>query len=144
MIAASPEDVYAAFVDAVALTAWLPPAGMSGRIERFDPRPGGSYRMVLTYVDAPTSGGKATSDSDIVDVRFVDIVPGVRVVQEVDFVSDDPAYAGTMTMTWEVTGVEGGTRVDITADDVPDAVSPEDHAAGLNSSLANLAKYLRA
>jgi len=144
VIAASPEEVYAAFVDADALTAWLPPAGMSGRFERFDPRPGGSYRMVLTYVDAPTSGGKATSDSDIVDVRFVDIVPGVRVVQEVDFVSDDPAYAGTMTMTWEVTGVEGGTRVDITADDVPDAVSPEDHAAGLNSSLANLATYLRA
>ena len=105
MIAASPEEVYAAFVDAVALTAWLPPAGMSGRFERFDPRPGGSYRMVLTYVDAPTSGGKATSDSDIVDVRFVDVVPGVRVVQAVDFVSDDPAYAGTMTMTWEVTGV---------------------------------------
>jgi len=100
--------------------------------------------MVLTYVDAPTSGGKATSDSDIVDVRFVDIVPGVRVVQAVDFVSDDPVYAGTMTMTWDLTGVEGGTRVDITADDVPDAVSPEDHAAGLNSSLANLAKYLRA
>ena len=144
MIAASPEEVYAAFVDAVALTAWLPPAGMSGRFERFDPRPGGSYRMVLTYVDAPTSGGKATSDSDIVDVRFVDIVPGVRVVQAVDFVSDDPVYAGTMTMTWDLTGVEGGTRVDITADDVPDAVSPEDHAAGLNSSLANLATYLRA
>jgi len=144
VIAASPEEVYAAFVDADALTAWLPPAGMSGRFERFDPRPGGSYRMVLTYVDAPTSGGKATSDSDIVDVRFVDIVPGVRVVQAVDFVSDDPVYAGTMTMTWDLTGVEGGTRVDITADDVPDAVSPEDHAAGLNSSLANLAKYLRA
>jgi len=144
VIAASPEEVYAAFVDADALTAWLPPAGMSGRFERFDPRPGGSYRMVLTYVDAPTSGGKATSDSDIVDVRFVDIVPGVRVVQAVDFVSDDPVYAGTMTMTWDLTGVEGGTRVDITADDVPDAVSPEDHAAGLNSSLANLATYLRA
>jgi len=99
--------------------------------------------MVLTYGDAPASGGKATADSDIVEARFVDIVPGVRVVQAVDFVSGDPAYAGTMTMTWEMTGVDGGTRVDITADDVPDAVSPEDHAAGLNSSLANLAGYLQ-
>ncbi|HEY5302660.1 MAG TPA: SRPBCC family protein [Acidimicrobiales bacterium] len=143
VIAAPPEKVYAAFVDAGALTAWLPPAGMSGRFERFDPRPAGSYRMVLTYGDAPASGGKATADSDIVEARFVDIVPGVRVVQAVDFVSGDPAYAGTMTMTWEMTGVDGGTRVDITADDVPDAVSPEDHAAGLNSSLANLAGYLQ-
>ncbi|HWE67152.1 MAG TPA: SRPBCC domain-containing protein [Acidimicrobiales bacterium] len=143
MIAAPPDKVYGAFVDPDALTAWLPPAGMSGRFERFDPRPGGSYRMVLTYSDAPASGGKATPDSDIVEARFVDVVPGVRVVQAVDFVSDDPAYAGTMMMTWEVTGVDGGTRVDLTADDVPDAVSPEDHAAGMNSSLANLAGYLQ-
>ena len=99
--------------------------------------------MVLTYADPSTSRGKATVNSDIVEARFVDIVSGVRVVQAVDFVSDDPDYAGTMTMTWEVTAVEGGTRVDITADDVPDAVSPEDHAAGLNSSLVNLADYLR-
>jgi uncharacterized protein YndB with AHSA1/START domain len=143
VIAAPPDKVYGAFVDPDALTAWLPPAGMSGRFERFDPRPGGSYRMVLTYSDAPASGGKATPDSDIVEARFVDVVPGVRVVQAVDFVSDDPAYAGTMMMTWEVTGVDGGTRVDLTADDVPDAVSPEDHAAGMNSSLANLAGYLQ-
>jgi uncharacterized protein YndB with AHSA1/START domain len=143
VIAAPPEKVYAALVDADALAVWLPPAGMSGRFERFDLRPGGSYRMVLTYADPATSRGKATANSDIVEARFVDIVSGVRVVQAVDFVSDDPDYAGTMTMTWEVTAVEGGARVDITADDVPDAVSPEDHAAGLNSSLVNLADYLR-
>ncbi len=54
-----------------------------------------------------------------------------------------PAYAGTMTMTWEVAAVDGGTRVDITAVDVPDGISPQDHAAGLTSSLANLADYLK-
>ena len=59
-----------------------------------------------------------------------------------DFVSDDPAYAGTMTMTCEVTAVEAGTRVDIVAEDVPDGISAEDHAAGLASSLTNLATYL--
>lgn len=59
-----------------------------------------------------------------------------------DFESDDPAFSGTMTMTWEVTAIDGGTRVDITADDVPDGISPEDHAAGLASSLANLAEYV--
>ena len=59
-----------------------------------------------------------------------------------DFVSDDPAYAGTMTMTWAVTAVDAGTRVEIRADDVPDGISAEDHATGLASSLANLATYL--
>ena len=48
-----------------------------------------------------------------------------------------------MTMTWEVAAVDGGTRVDITAVDVPDGISPQDHAAGLTSSLANLADYLK-
>ena len=94
---------------------------MSGRFERFDARPGGSYRLVLTYADASTARGKATADSDIVEARFVDVVPGVRVVQAVDFVSDDPAHAGTMTMIWEVTAVDGGTRVDIRADASPPA-----------------------
>jgi uncharacterized protein YndB with AHSA1/START domain len=142
VIAAPLECVYAALVDPEALMAWLPPDGMSGRFERFDARPGGSYRMVLTYVDASAAPGKATADSDIIEARFVDIVPGARVVQAVDFVSDDPAYAGTMTMIWEVTAVDAGTRVDIRADDVPDGISAEDHAAGLASSLASLAAYL--
>jgi uncharacterized protein YndB with AHSA1/START domain len=142
VIAAPRERVYAAFVDPEALTAWLPPDGMSSRFERFDPRPGGTYRLVLTYANASASPGKATSDSDVVEARFVDLVPGVRVVQAVDFISDDPAYGGTMTMTWEATSVDGGTRVDITAADVPDGISAEDHAAGLAGSLANLARYL--
>jgi len=142
VMAAPPGRVWAALVDPEALLVWLPPAGMTARFERFDARPGGSYRMVLTYADASGAPGKATADSDVVEARFVDIVPGERVVQAVDFVSDDPAYAGTMTMTWEVAAVEGGTRVDIVAEDVPDGVSAEDHAAGLSSSLANLADYV--
>jgi uncharacterized protein YndB with AHSA1/START domain len=142
VMAAPPKRVWAALVDPEALMAWLPPGGMTGRFERFDARPGGTYRMVLTYSDASGAPGKASVDSDIVEARFVDIVPGERVVQAVDFVSDDPAYAGTMTMTWKVTAVDGGTRVDIVAEDVPDGISPEDHAAGLASSLTNLAAYV--
>ncbi len=142
VIAASPERAWAALVDPGALLAWLPPGEMTGRFERFEARPGGSYRMVLTYPDASGAPGKATTDSDIVEARFVNIVPGERVVQAVDFVSDDPANAGTMTMTWEVTAIGGGTRVDIIAGDVPDGISAEDHAAGLASSLTKLAAYL--
>jgi uncharacterized protein YndB with AHSA1/START domain len=142
VIAAPPATVYDALVDRDALSAWLPPDGMTARFEHFDPRPGGSYRLVLTYADASDAAGKTTADSDIVEARYVELVPGVRVVQEVDFVSDDPAYAGTMTMTWKVTAVDGGTRVDIIAEDVPDGISAADHATGLASSLANLAAHL--
>ena len=47
VIAAPPEKVYAALTDPEALVAWLPPEGMSARFDRFDARPGGSYRLVL-------------------------------------------------------------------------------------------------
>lgn len=141
MIAAAPDRVHAALVDPDALLQWLPPSGMTGRFERYDARPGGGYRLVLTYEEA-ASAGKSGADSDVVEARFVEIVPGVRVVQAVEFESDDPAYAGTMRMTWTLEPVEGGTRVEIRAEDVPPGISAEDHAAGLASSLRNLADYL--
>ena len=110
VISAPPQRVFAALIDREALEAWLPPGGMTGRFERFDPRPGGSYRLVLTYLEPDASSGKATADSDVVDVRYLDIVPGERVVQAVDFVSDDPAFSGTMTMTWDVAARQDGTE----------------------------------
>ena len=109
-IAATPERVYAALVDPDALLTWLPPQGMTGRFERFDLRPGGSYRLVLTYEDRQAGEGKATSDSDVVEARFVALDPGVRVVQKVDFESDDPMFAGTMTMTWHIRRGRRGVR----------------------------------
>jgi len=131
-------------VDEEALLQWLPPGGMSGRFERFDPRPGGSYRLVLTYADDSSASGKSTPSSDVVEARFIDVVPDVRVVQAVDFVSDDPAFTGTMTMTWELSAEVDGTRVAIRADGVPAGISAADHVAGMQSSLANLADYLEA
>ncbi len=58
------------------------------------------------------------------------------------FVSDDPSFAGTMIMTWQLTPVDGATRVDFIADNVPEGISADDHAVGLSTSLANLAYYL--
>lgn len=133
---------FAALVDPDALTTWLPPAGMSGRFERYDARPGGGYRLVLTHRDPASYAGKAGGGTDVVEARFVEITAPMRVVQAVDFPSGDPAYAGTMTMTWEVTPHADGARVEIRADDVPPGISAAEHAAGLASSLDQLADYL--
>ncbi len=134
--------VFKAFIDRDDLLAWLPPRGMTAAFERFDPRPGGSYRLILTYDDPTGAPGKSSLDADVVEVRYLDVVPDARVVHAVDFVSDDPAFAGTMTMTWKVQAVDGGTLVEITAADVPDGISGADHATGLASSLENLARHL--
>lgn len=142
VIRAERERVFAALVDAEALATWLPPKGMTGRFERFDARPGGSYRLVLSYEAGLPGSGKTTRDSDVVEARFVEIAANERIVQAVDFVSDEPAFAGTMTMTWELSTEGTGTRVEVRADDVPAGISSEDHAAGLESSLANLAAFV--
>jgi uncharacterized protein YndB with AHSA1/START domain len=142
VIAAPVARVFAALLDSNALAQWLPPSGMTARFEHFEARVGGSYRMILKYTDAPVSGGKSTVDSDIVEARFIEIASDDRVVQAVDFASDDLSFAGTMTMTWSVSAVHGGTRVDMRCDNVPPGISAEDHAAGMSSSLANLAAYL--
>ena len=142
VVDAPAERVYAALVDPDALVRWLPPAGMTGSFERFDPRPGGGYRMVLHYGEADAARGKTDAGTDVVEARFVELAPGERVVQAIDFVSEDPAFAGTMTMTWSLAPAAGGTRVEIRATGVPRGISAADHAVGLASSLANLAAHL--
>ena len=144
LIHADRRIVFGALTDERALLAWLPPAGMSGRFERFDMRTGGSYRLVLSYDDATGSPGKSTADSDVSEVRIVRIDTGHRIVQEVDFESDDPAFGGTMRMEWRLASEDGGTLVEIVARDEPDGVGARDHAEGITSSLVNLAGYVEA
>ena len=140
IVRAGRDAVFRAMTQPQALVEWLPPTGMSGRFEHADIRTGGSYRLVLTF-DEPTGTGKATADSDVVEVGLVEVSPE-QIVQEVGFVSDDPAYSGTMTMTWRLTPVDDGTLVEIRAEGVPSGVSAEDHATGMSASLVNLAAYL--
>ena len=47
-----------------------------------------------------------------------------------------------MTMTWEVNAVHEGSRVDITADNVPDGITQQDHVAGMTSPLDKLSQHL--
>ena len=140
VIPASHEQVYAALLDPSALETWLPPDGMTGRILEFDPHPGGTFRMELTYLDG--GEGKSSLNSDITEVTFIELVPATRILQQVVFESDDPLFAGVMTMTWSLGAAVGSAAVEIRAEDVPPAVSPEDHARGLAASLRNLASHL--
>jgi uncharacterized protein YndB with AHSA1/START domain len=87
--------------------------------------------------------GKSERNTDVVEVRFIDVDPPRRLVEEADFVSDDPRYAGTMTMTWELVDIGSGTNVSITATDVPDGIDGRDHEVAFASTLANLDRYLR-
>jgi uncharacterized protein YndB with AHSA1/START domain len=139
---ATPEEVYAAFLDPDALADWLPPRGMTGELSEADLRAGGGFTMTLRYDAAPDGGGKTSDDSDVSRVAIDELVEDERVVWGVEFDSDDPAIAGRMTMTWTFTARATGTRVAVDATNVPAGIDPEAHQQGLDASLANLAAWL--
>lgn len=141
-ILASPWTVYAAFAEPRALERWVPPKNMTATMLHFDFREGGSYRMRLTYKDPESGRGKSSDDADEVEVRFVKLISPKRIEQEVAFESDDPAFSGVMRMRWTFDGVKDGTLVTIRAEDVPRGIRPEDHEAGMSSTLDNLASFL--
>jgi uncharacterized protein YndB with AHSA1/START domain len=140
-ILATPHAIFRAHVDPEVLVKWRAPAGMHARLTEFDARPGGGYRMELRYPDGD-GHGKSTANSDIVRVRFVELVPDDLVVEAAEFESDDTANAGTMTITTQLTPVSDGTKVVVTAKNVPPSISEADHREGMESSLKNLALLL--
>jgi uncharacterized protein YndB with AHSA1/START domain len=141
LVSASPETIYRAFAEPGAMERWIPPGNMTAKMLHFDFREGGSYRMRLTYSE-PEQEGKTSDDSDIVHVHLTKVEDGRKVEQEVTFESEDSAFSGTMRMIWTFQPQEAGTIVTVRAENVPNGIRPEDHEAGMNSSLENLARFL--
>ena len=141
LIAAPLVDVFSAFTSEAKLARWLPPEGATGEFEHVDLRPGGGFLMRLTFEDADVET-KSDDDSDVVEVYIPTLDDGRLIVWEVEFVSDDPRFSGTMAMHWHLARQSGGTLVTIDAHHVPPGISAKDHEAGLNSSLANLARVV--
>lgn len=141
-IVAPPRAIFRAFLDAEALASWRAPKGMTAKILAFDPRVGGSYRMTFVYSETERGRGKSTENTDVVEARFIELIPNEKIVEAVEFESADPAFAGTMTMTTIFTAVANGTKVTFTAENVPMGISEVDHRAGMDSSLKNLANLV--
>lgn len=141
MVEATVAEVFAAVADPAAWERWLPPTGMSCSVDEFEFRDGGRYRLTMRYVDG-SHAGKSSADTDVTAGTFIKIVPNERVIQRIEFESEDPAFAGAMRMTWLLEPLNEGTRVTFTAEDVPAGISPEDHSAGLQSTLENLALFV--
>ena len=109
-----------------------------------DFREGGSYRMRLTYAQPEHGRGKTSEDSDEVEVRLTSLEEARRIEQEITFESADPSFSGVMRMVWTFQPRDGATLVTIRAGNVPEGIRPEDHEAGLNSSLKKLAAFVEA
>lgn len=144
-IAAPAMAVYEAFLDPDAVLSWRPPEGMRAEIHTFEPREGGAFRMAFIYTDTShSSPGKTSDHIDLFDGRFVELVPGERIVEAIEFLTNDPAFAGVMRVVTELKATAQGTDVAMRCEDVPRGISEADHVEGINSTLANLAAYLEA
>lgn len=142
-VAAPPDKVYLALTSREAVESWLPPAGALAVIHEFEPHPGGPFLMTLVFDTAGDTGArKSSTNTDSVRGEFLELVPNAMVKQRFTFVSDDPAFAGAMLMTWLLTPVPGGTQVSVAAENVPQGISALDHRLGMESSLANLARHV--
>ena len=98
--------------------------------------------MRLIYKNAEDGRGKTSDNADEVEVRLIKLLDAKRIEQAVTFESDDPDFSGVMRMTWTLDPTEKGTLVTIRAEDVPRGIQPEDHEAGMNSTLENLASFI--
>ena len=137
-IRASPESVYRALLDADAVAAWRVPDGMSAVVHVFDARVGGRFRVSLTY-ETPRGRGKTAAHTDTYHGQFVELVPNRRVVEEFEFETSDPAFAGGMRMTTTLADADGGTDLVVVHEGIPPGVSGEDNEVGTEMALGKLA-----
>ncbi|MDH7639209.1 SRPBCC domain-containing protein [Sphingomonas oryzagri] len=141
VILATPRTLFRTFLDPETLVAWRAPDGMSARLHHFDPKIGGGYGLVLRHDEgASASAGKTRAREDEVEVKFLEFRPEECVVEEVHFISTDPAFAEPMRLTTTFEKDRDGTRVTLRAENVPSPISAENHKAGMLLSLGQLAR----
>ncbi len=116
---------------------------MRGRVHAFDAREGGTYRISLIYErSAHPVPGKTSEDTDTVHGRFVQLIPGERIVQVAEFDSKDPELAGDMMITWTLVDTSEGTEVTVLCENIPTGVRLEDNEMGSRSTLEKLAAFV--
>lgn len=129
VLAAPPERVYRAFIDAEAMAKWLPPNGFTAKVHEMDARVGGRYRMSFTNF--------TTGKSHAFGGTYVELVPHERLRYTDRF--EDPGLPGEMLTTILLKKVSVGTEIVITQEGVPEIIPPEACYIGWQQSLTLLA-----
>ena len=132
VLAAPPERVYKAFLDADAMAKWLPPYGFTGKVESIDARVGGSYRMSFTNF--------GTGNSHAFGGSYRELEPGRKLVYTDRF--DDPNLPGEMVTTVELRAVSVGTELQVEQAGIPGQIPVEACYLGWQESLAQLARLV--
>jgi uncharacterized protein YndB with AHSA1/START domain len=132
VLAAKPEKVYRAVLEADALAKWLPPYGFTCSIEKLDAKVGGKFRMSFRNF---TSGNSHSFGGE-----YLELVPN-SLIRYTD-VFDDPNLPGIMHVTVNLKPVFCGTEITIEQSGIPAAIPVEACYLGWQESLMQLAKVV--
>lgn len=143
-IKASPKAVYEAILNPETLVTWLPPTGMTGQIDFYEPWEGGTFQITLAYLDPEyAQAGKTTENKDVMKGTLKKLVPNQQIVWGGNFDTEDVTLQEPMQMTWQLDAEpDERTQVTIIVENVPETLNKQDHEDGLNSTLENLEAYL--
>ena len=132
VIAAKPEKVYRAFLDADAMARWMPPNGFTGKVHHMEAKVGGTFSMSFTNFTT----GKGHSFGG----EYLELVPNQFLHYTDRF--DDPNLPGEIHVTVKLRQVSCGTEIDIEQAGIP-AVIPLEHCyLGWQQSLDNLMRLV--
>ena len=132
VLRAPPERIYRAFLDADAMSKWLPPHGFTGKVHLLDARVGGRYEMSFTNF---SGGGGHTFGGE-----YLELIAGERLRYTNQF--DDPNLPGVMETTVNLRMVFCGTEVNIVQSGIPAAIPVEACLLGWQESLGLLAQLV--
>jgi len=124
-----PEKVYRAFLDADAMTKWLPPYGFTCKVQHMDATVGGTFRM--SFHNFSSGNGHSFSG------EYLELVPNERIRYTDKF--DDPSLPGELQVTIDLKPVVCGTELSIVQEGIPAAIPLEMCYLGWQESLAQLA-----
>lgn len=125
----SPECLYRAFLDAEALSKWLPPHGFTCKVLHLDASVGGTYKMKFTNFGS--GNGHAFGG------QYHELVPFERIVYTDAF--EDTNLPGEMRTTITLEKVLCGTDLKVVQEGIPEAIPEEMCYLGWQESLAQLA-----
>ena len=132
VLAAKPEKVYRAFVDADAMARWLPPYGFTAKVHHMDAKVGGTFRMSFTNF---TTGKSHAFGGD-----YLELLAHQRIRYTDKF--DDPNLPGVMEVTVTLKAVSVGTEINIEQSGIPALIPQEACYLGWQQSLAQLAQLV--
>ena len=124
-----PERVYRAFLEADAMSKWIPPYGFTCQVHHMDAKVGGTFRMSF--------GNFSTGNSHSFGGEYLELVPNQLIRYTDTF--DDPNLPGVMQVTVTLKPVLCGTEINIVQDGIPEVIPLEMCYLGWQESLAQLA-----